>query len=105
MRAYCLLIAAILISTALRADYLITSRSANVKEEPLGSAATREHVEAGVRLELLDDGLQTHEYYHVQTQAGTVGWIYRTLVRRYKEGGRQFTVHDFHHNLDTQRGC
>lgn len=76
----------------LQADYLKTSRAANIKEEPKSSAATIEHVEAGVTLTLLNGGNQTDGYYKVSTPNGNEGWIYRTLVRRYADNTNDSTV-------------
>lgn len=69
-----------------RADYLITSRSANIKAEPNRNSATLENVLADTRLTLLNDGAQVNEYYHVVSSSGEAGWVYRTLVRRYADG-------------------
>jgi beta-lactamase superfamily II metal-dependent hydrolase len=80
-----LAVAGILLSIAARADYLITSRSANIKAEPITSSATLENVPDGTRLNLLDGGAQTNHYYHVITLTGTEGWVYRTLARRYSD--------------------
>jgi len=67
-----------------RSDYLVVSRSATIKADPAGDAQVREHVGEGVTL-ILVEGQQTNGYYHVQAPTvGGDGWIYRTLVRRYK---------------------
>jgi beta-lactamase superfamily II metal-dependent hydrolase len=83
-----ILVLLVLLSTGtLRADYLVTYRPANIKAEPVSEAASLERVGEGVRLSLLDDGVQTNGYYHVTSPAGTDGWVYRTLVRRHADDG------------------
>lgn len=67
-----------------RGDYLVTSRSANIKAVPSSSAETLNKVDEDVTLALLDYGNQTNGYYKVAIPASSVeGWVYRTLVRRY----------------------
>jgi len=85
MRTSPLIILLLLFSFTFRADYLFTSTTANIKEEPDTASATLEHVEEGVRLELLDNGTQSNEYYHVKSAAGIKGWVYRNRVRRYAD--------------------
>lgn len=66
-------------------DYLKVSRSATIKAEPNREATILERVSAGTYLQLLDDGQQITGYYHVErVSPGQPGWIYRTLVRRYR---------------------
>lgn len=66
-----------------RADYLVVSRSATIKQSPSGSASVIDRVEAEEILLLLQD-TQTNGYFRVKhPDRGTEGWIYRTLVRRY----------------------
>ncbi len=84
-RFFCLTLLICLLITAVYADYLIVSRSATVKAEPNRDAEIIERIETGIYLQLLDDGIQTNGYYHVQTVSlGQPGWIYRTLARRYQ---------------------
>ena len=91
MRKSTLILLLLLVSISLRADYLITSRSANIKEEPVSDAAALENVGEGARLSLLDNGIQSNGYYHVTSAAGIEGWVYRTLVRRYADSGTPLT--------------
>lgn len=87
MRRLVLVWTLLLMAGTLHADYLITSRTANIKDQPVGDGDPLEHVAEGVRLSLLDNGDQTNGYYHVRSAAGTEGWVYRTLVRRYADSG------------------
>lgn len=74
----------LLLSVNAFGDYLEVRRSANIKADPVSDARTIEKVQAGINLQLLDDGKQTNGYYNVETVSqGTNGWIYRTLVRRH----------------------
>lgn len=91
MKKSALLSLLLFIAVNVRADYLITSRAANIKEEPVSSSTTMEHVEEGARLTLLDNGAQTEGYYRVTSATGHEGWIYRTLVRRYADGSSTST--------------
>ncbi len=66
-------------------DYLEVRRSATIKAEPNRDALILEDVRSGTNLQLLNDGQQSNGYYQVETiSAGQPGWIYRTLVRRYR---------------------
>lgn len=86
MRKSLLIFLLLLISISIRADYLFTSLSANIKEEPESDAATLENVPEGTRLILLDNGAQTpNGYYHVKSASGTEGWVYRNRGRRYAD--------------------
>src|SRR5262245_55160256 len=81
---YILVLFAIVVPCSAFGDYLITSRSGNIKKEPKEEAVVILHVEKGERLVLLDDGAQKNKYYKVQLPGGHgEGWIYRTLVKRY----------------------
>ena len=67
------------------ADYLEVRRSATVKENPDRDATIIERAQEGVFLTLLNDGQQQNGYYQVEASSiDDTGWIYRTLVRRYK---------------------
>jgi len=77
-------ILAVVVFTA-KADYLITSRSGNIKAEADRNSETIENIPTNTRLTLLDNGAQVNEYYHVSSLSGAEGWIYRTLVRRYTD--------------------
>lgn len=76
----------VLLWISANADYLITSRSANIKAEPNSTSGTIEKVDSGIKLTLLDNGRQEgNGYYKVTAPNGNTGWIYRTLVRRYAD--------------------
>lgn len=65
-------------------DFLVVSRSANIKSAPQGDAEVLLKAEVDDSLTLLDDGAQENGYYKVLVPGQTQeGWIYRTLVRRY----------------------
>ncbi len=66
------------------ADYIIVSRSANIREEPVSESGIVHKAEHGEYLLLLDSVKQYNGYYHVETLDGVRGYIYRTLVRRYR---------------------
>lgn len=83
MKRLIILIVCLGITWAAAADYLITSRSANLKEEPTSNGPVIESLAIGTTLTLLDQGIQQAGYYHVATTEGAEGWVYRTLVRRY----------------------
>jgi hypothetical protein len=77
------LLACIAFVTVCRADYLVVSRSANLKEDPEGSSAPREKLKEGDQLRLLELE-QTDGYYRAELAPdGPSGWVYRTFVRRY----------------------
>lgn len=66
------------------ADYLEVTRSATIKENPVGDAVILARPEIGTLLQLLAAGEQTNGYYQVPVPGtGQPGWIYRTLVRRH----------------------
>ncbi|MBL4656438.1 MAG: endonuclease, partial [Flavobacteriales bacterium] len=67
------------------ADYLVVSRNAIIKAEPVKKGAEVERARRGDTLNLLDEGVQVSGYYHVlNPKSGNSGWIYRTLARRYE---------------------
>ena len=67
------------------ADYLEVRRSANIKERPQRSAITIQKPEIGAYLALIDEGRQVNGYYRIRvSNSDRQGWIYRTLVRRYR---------------------
>lgn len=67
------------------ADYLVVSRNAKIKEQPVKKGIEIETAHKGDTLDLLDDGVQSGGYYHVLgPKTGRDGWIYRTLARRYE---------------------
>ena len=67
------------------ADYLVVSRNAIIKAEPIKKGAEVDRAYRGDTLNLLDDGAQTSGYYHVfNPKSGKDGWVYRTLARRYE---------------------
>ena len=67
------------------ADYLVVSRNAKIKEQPIKKGREIETAHKGDTLVLLDEGVQSGGYYHVLgPTTGKEGWVYRTLVRRYE---------------------
>ena len=67
------------------ADYLILSRSAQLKSEPRTDSDTLVKLNSSAQVELLEPK-QQNGYYHVQDpDSGQSGWIYRTLGRRYSD--------------------
>ena len=83
MKSACFLLLSLITFWA-KGDYLIASRASTLKLEASSSSDILTHIDKGVALALLDDGEQTEGYYKVIAPDGTEGWIYRTLVRRYK---------------------
>ena len=69
---------------ATHADYIIVSRSANIRVEPTTESDIVCNVQRGEYMVLIDSLKQYNGYYHVETQDGIRGYIYRTLVRRYR---------------------
>jgi endonuclease G len=84
MKKIVLILLFALFGATLKADYLVTSRSVNIKSDPASESDFIEKVDQGTSLALLDDGRQTNGYYQVMTPSGAEGWVYRTLVRRFK---------------------
>lgn len=76
----------ICICTAAYADYIIVSRSANIREKPTSESDIVYKAQRGEYLSLLDSLKQYNGYYYIETQDGARGYIYRTLVRRYLGG-------------------
>lgn len=72
-----------LLNGAASADYLEVRRSATIRERPARDAAIVARPDIGAELALLDGGRQTGGHYRVRAPSGDVGWIYRTLVRRF----------------------
>lgn len=70
------------VAAACRADYLVVSRAAHVKESPYRDAQTVARVAIGEELQLLEEE-QSDGYYLILLEDGRRGWIYRTLARRY----------------------
>ncbi|MBI1321102.1 MAG: hypothetical protein GC168_19430 [Candidatus Hydrogenedens sp.] len=73
---------------AAAADYLEVRRPAAVKYGPESGAERIYGPEVGTNLQLLDEGQQENGYYKVSVPADAgsavpVGWVYRTLVRRF----------------------
>ena len=74
----------LLLLTSASGDYLVVSRSANIKNLPQGDADVLAKAEVDDSLALLNDGAQENGYYKVLVPGQMQeGWIYRTLVRRY----------------------
>lgn len=84
MRRYILALSLLVVWCGARADYLIVSRNAQIKESPAADGRLIERASKGDYLELLANGKQTHGYYSVWAPgAAREGWIYRTLAKRY----------------------
>ncbi|MCB9065473.1 MAG: MBL fold metallo-hydrolase [Chitinophagales bacterium] len=84
MRLFILYISFLLLHSNCLADYLVTHRSCNLKINHVTSSETVQHLNEGDSLLLLDEP-QVDGYYHVIAQTtGQEGWVYRTLVRRYR---------------------
>lgn len=74
------------ISSVVRADYLIVSRPATLKTEANRDATVALQLVRGDSLRLLDSE-QVDGYYYARSDDGTAsGYVYRTLVRRYRSG-------------------
>ncbi|HTH57197.1 MAG TPA: DNA/RNA non-specific endonuclease [Cyclobacteriaceae bacterium] len=84
MKKLALVLLLVLLGTALKADYLVTSRVVKIKFDPASESEFVEKVDQGTSLTLLDNGKQTNGYYQVIAPSGAEGWVYRTLVRRFK---------------------
>lgn len=65
------------------ADYIQASRNAFVRAEPREDADVLTELNKGERLALKTDA-QKNGYYAVTLPNGEEGWVYRTLVRRYR---------------------
>jgi endonuclease I len=67
-------------------QYLEVSRPAAIKKDPKSNSKVIEKVQKGDSLVLFDNGKQADGYYKVKCNTtDQQGWIYRTLVRRYKD--------------------
>jgi len=64
------------------ADYLVVSKAARLRSEPLSKAGVVAFVQPGEALELLDSGDEHNGYYHVRTGSSDTGWIARSQARR-----------------------
>jgi len=65
-------------------DYLVVTRSSQIRTQPDGDAPVLESAPTGTELVLLNDGIQSNGYYQVAAPtSGTPGWIYRNRARRY----------------------
>lgn len=75
----------ILLSSIIYTQYLEVRRPATIRAEPNLNAEILFRCQTGEFLNLLDDGQQENDYYHVSNSEDTkMGWIYRKLVRRYE---------------------
>ena len=85
MRSFAGIISIILLTAfSVHADYLKVSRDAFIKNTPERASNNIVPIKTGTFIMLLDDGVQENGYYHVQSpKTNTIGWIYRTYVRRY----------------------
>ncbi len=76
-----------------RADHLVVSRHALVKDHPSTDGSKIIAVEEGEELQLVPGAIQSNGYYKVDLGNGT-GWIYRTFVRRFPGDLEDFATHD-----------
>ncbi|MEQ9059872.1 MAG: DNA/RNA non-specific endonuclease [Gammaproteobacteria bacterium] len=76
-----------LASPIVSADYLRVHRTAWLKATPNVQATGIDRLEPGTLLQLLGAGKQKNGYYQAHLTDGRQGWIYRSLVRRYRESG------------------
>ena len=83
---FIIIISILLVSIGIaNADYLIVSRSATIKKQPKGGSEILFRVSQDEHLTLLSS-TQKNGYYYVNVPGRDLnGWIYRTLVRRYKD--------------------
>lgn len=65
------------------ADYLVASRSALLKQEPVRDSEALSHVEQGAVLRLVSPQQQNGYYEATLLSQHQTGWVYRTFVRRY----------------------
>jgi endonuclease G len=73
-----------LLGTFAQADYLEVRKDTAIKAVPQKDGAVVFKAVSGSYLTLEDQGQQKNGYYHVKTvPQGQVGWVYRTLVRRF----------------------
>ena len=79
-----LLALALLLGQTALADFLEVRQRGPVRAEPTSASERLATLDPGVQLALLDDGDQRDGYYHVRTREGEVGWVFRTLVRRFR---------------------
>jgi hypothetical protein len=78
------LVAIVLGSVTLRADFLEVRRSVTLKEKPVRTAQTVTQLQPPTFVELLSE-TQENGYYHARLPAtGEEGWVYRTFVRRHR---------------------
>lgn len=78
------LLLALLAGQAALADFLEVRQGGPVRAQPSSSSERLVTLAPGAQLVLLDDGDQQNGYYHVRTREGEVGWMFRTLVRRFR---------------------
>ena len=84
MIRFALIILMWLITFIVEADYLEIRRSSNLKQQPESNSVTLYKLLPGEMVVLLDEDKQYNGYYHVETRLGVKGYVYRTLVRRFK---------------------
>lgn len=73
----------VLCSFTSSADFVIISRTGNLRESPSVNAPILEKVAKGDTLLLIETAL-TNDYYHVTSLlTGNHGWIFRTLARKF----------------------
>ncbi len=72
------------VSSEITLDYLEVRRTTSIRGEPVAGGIEIAQVEKGEFLILLDNGDQMGGFYHVRTRSNADGWIYRSMVRRYR---------------------
>lgn len=78
-----------------KADYLVVSRAATIKEKPSGSATILGRVAEGQILLLLQDKQSPSGYFKVKDPDQDIeGWIFRSLVRRHAGDAPGFPADD-----------
>jgi len=84
MGLLCLIFLVCILTFPIYGDYIKVSRSANIYADPDKNTTVLERASDGDKLSLIYEGTQINGYYPVITSTGRSGWIYRTLVRRYR---------------------
>jgi 5-methylcytosine-specific restriction endonuclease McrA len=77
-----ILLLILLVTTAAYGDYIDLKRSTTLKSEPNSSGDIVSRIQPPATLVLLENDEQ-NGYYHVRTDTGDEGWVYRTMGRRF----------------------
>lgn len=76
------LLAALCAAWPALADDVVVKRNVTVRQSALRNSPAVTFPAIGTRLELLDDGHRTGNYYHVRLPDGRTGWVYFRYVER-----------------------